>query len=232
MISQLPTNADPHGWDNEHSPSTHTLKGQVQELQSWGFPRSDLSQVNPSDAFTASCPEQCQHPLMIKQIWGLIWKEKSVAASTVMQVEGDELEKDFVFMRKTSAEDWGSFKDFPQSVHPEIRRCFTTILAVCALPALWERPGQTETPCCAPTLLLYFSDVPDPPEDLQLSENQNRSVRLSWKAGATHNSPVNGRKGFPASLLGLFRILARVGCHRTQTLLTDWITLTTPVRLL
>lgn len=82
------------------------------------------------------------------------------------------------------------------------------------------------------TLLLYFSDVPDPPEDLQLSENQNRSVRLSWKAGATHNSPVNGRKGFPASLLGLFRILARVGCHRTQTLLTDWITLTTPVRLL
>ncbi|NXW43371.1 NCHL1 protein, partial [Nyctiprogne leucopyga] len=38
---------------------------------------------------------------------------------------------------------------------------------------------------------LIVLDVPDPPEDLQLSENQNRSVRLSWKAGATHNSPIN-----------------------------------------
>ncbi|KFP92775.1 Neural cell adhesion molecule L1-like, partial [Haliaeetus albicilla] len=39
--------------------------------------------------------------------------------------------------------------------------------------------------------LLIVLDVPDPPEDLQLSENQNRSVRLSWKAGANHNSPIN-----------------------------------------
>ncbi|NWW29580.1 NCHL1 protein, partial [Panurus biarmicus] len=38
---------------------------------------------------------------------------------------------------------------------------------------------------------LIVLDVPDPPEDLQLSENLNRSVRLSWKAGASHNSPVN-----------------------------------------
>ncbi|XP_062486345.1 neural cell adhesion molecule L1-like protein isoform X4 [Pezoporus occidentalis] len=38
---------------------------------------------------------------------------------------------------------------------------------------------------------LIVLDVPDPPEDLQLSQNQNRSVRLSWKAGASHNSPVN-----------------------------------------
>ncbi|NXT31512.1 NCHL1 protein, partial [Pelecanoides urinatrix] len=38
---------------------------------------------------------------------------------------------------------------------------------------------------------LIVLDVPDPPEDLQLSENQNRSVRLSWQAGANHNSPVN-----------------------------------------
>ncbi|XP_075014708.1 neural cell adhesion molecule L1-like protein [Calonectris borealis] len=38
---------------------------------------------------------------------------------------------------------------------------------------------------------LIVLDVPDPPEDLQLSENQNRSVRLSWQAGASHNSPVN-----------------------------------------
>ncbi|NXU61271.1 NCHL1 protein, partial [Horornis vulcanius] len=45
---------------------------------------------------------------------------------------------------------------------------------------------------------LIVLDVPDPPEDLQLSENQNRSVRLSWKAGASHNSPVNGREGLSA----------------------------------
>ncbi|XP_069722351.1 neural cell adhesion molecule L1-like protein isoform X2 [Phaenicophaeus curvirostris] len=38
---------------------------------------------------------------------------------------------------------------------------------------------------------LVVLDVPDPPEDLQLSENQNRNVRLSWKAGASHNSPIN-----------------------------------------
>ncbi|KAM6256426.1 neural cell adhesion molecule L1-like protein isoform 2-T3 [Porphyrio hochstetteri] len=38
---------------------------------------------------------------------------------------------------------------------------------------------------------LVVLDVPDPPEDLLLSENQNRSVRLSWKAGASHNSPIN-----------------------------------------
>ncbi|XP_009468177.1 PREDICTED: neural cell adhesion molecule L1-like protein isoform X3 [Nipponia nippon] len=38
---------------------------------------------------------------------------------------------------------------------------------------------------------LIVLDVPDPPEDLQLSEHQNRSVRLSWKAGASHNSPIN-----------------------------------------
>ncbi|NWV68569.1 NCHL1 protein, partial [Malurus elegans] len=39
--------------------------------------------------------------------------------------------------------------------------------------------------------LLIVLDVPEPPEDLELSENQNRSVRLSWKAGDSHNSPVN-----------------------------------------
>ncbi|NWI09587.1 NCHL1 protein, partial [Crypturellus soui] len=39
---------------------------------------------------------------------------------------------------------------------------------------------------------LIVLDVPDPPEDLQLSEHQNRSVRLSWKEGASHNSPING----------------------------------------
>ncbi|XP_053234142.1 neural cell adhesion molecule L1-like protein isoform X1 [Podarcis raffonei] len=33
--------------------------------------------------------------------------------------------------------------------------------------------------------------VPDPPEDLHLSEKQGRSVRLSWNAGSSNNSPIN-----------------------------------------
>ncbi|XP_038265991.1 neural cell adhesion molecule L1-like protein isoform X6 [Dermochelys coriacea] len=37
---------------------------------------------------------------------------------------------------------------------------------------------------------LLVLDVPDPPEELLLSEKQNRSVRLSWKAGGSHNSPI------------------------------------------
>uniref|UniRef100_A0A8C8VIM3 Cell adhesion molecule L1 like n=1 Tax=Pelusios castaneus TaxID=367368 RepID=A0A8C8VIM3_9SAUR len=37
---------------------------------------------------------------------------------------------------------------------------------------------------------LIVLDVPDPPEELLLSDEQNRSVRLSWKAGGSHNSPI------------------------------------------
>ncbi|XP_038627571.1 neural cell adhesion molecule L1-like protein isoform X1 [Tachyglossus aculeatus] len=34
-------------------------------------------------------------------------------------------------------------------------------------------------------------DVPDSPDNLHLSEKQNRSVRLTWKAGNSHNSIIN-----------------------------------------
>ncbi|KAK1332605.1 hypothetical protein QTO34_007288, partial [Cnephaeus nilssonii] len=34
-------------------------------------------------------------------------------------------------------------------------------------------------------------DVPDPPENLHLSERQNRSVRLTWDAGDNHNSNIS-----------------------------------------
>ncbi|KAM8925736.1 neural cell adhesion molecule L1-like protein isoform 1-T1 [Lycaon pictus] len=34
-------------------------------------------------------------------------------------------------------------------------------------------------------------DVPDPPENLHLSERQNRSVRLTWEAGDDHNSHIS-----------------------------------------
>lgn len=65
-----------------------------------------------------------------------------------------------------------------------------------SVPGLSKMPKQTEVIGLLLTVFSCVSDVPDPPEDLQLSEHQNRSVRLSWKAGASHNSPVNGMKDF------------------------------------
>uniref|UniRef100_A0A8B9ZJC5 Neural cell adhesion molecule L1-like protein n=1 Tax=Anas platyrhynchos TaxID=8839 RepID=A0A8B9ZJC5_ANAPL len=63
---------------------------------------------------------------------------------------------------------------------------------------------------------LIVLDVPDPPEDLQLSEHQNRSVRLSWKAGASHNSPVNESQWEP----GRWQELTQVPGNDTTALLT------------
>ncbi|XP_029449318.1 neural cell adhesion molecule L1-like protein isoform X2 [Rhinatrema bivittatum] len=37
---------------------------------------------------------------------------------------------------------------------------------------------------------LTVLDVPNPPENLQLMEKQNQSVRLSWEAGNSHHSPM------------------------------------------
>ncbi|NWR35422.1 NCHL1 protein, partial [Tachuris rubrigastra] len=51
--------------------------------------------------------------------------------------------------------------------------------------------GSTSLDSATAESHLIVLDVPDPPGDLQLSENQNRSVRLSWRAGSSHNSPVN-----------------------------------------
>ncbi|XP_064523232.1 neural cell adhesion molecule L1-like protein isoform X6 [Pseudopipra pipra] len=51
--------------------------------------------------------------------------------------------------------------------------------------------GSTSLDSATAESRLIVLDAPDPPEDLQLSENQNRSVRLSWRAGSSHNSPVN-----------------------------------------
>uniref|UniRef100_A0A8C2S813 Neural cell adhesion molecule L1-like protein n=1 Tax=Capra hircus TaxID=9925 RepID=A0A8C2S813_CAPHI len=41
-----------------------------------------------------------------------------------------------------------------------------------------------------PFVTLWTVDVPDPPENLHLSERQNRSVRLTWEAGDDHNSNI------------------------------------------
>ncbi|XP_003894227.2 neural cell adhesion molecule L1-like protein isoform X3 [Papio anubis] len=65
-------------------------------------------------------------------------------------------------------------------------------------------------------------DVPDPPENLHLSERQNRSVRLSWEAGDDHNSNISeyivefeGNKEDP----GRWEELTRVQGKKTTVIL-------------
>lgn len=55
--------------------------------------------------------------------------------------------------------------------------------------------GRQPQPLPAGLTLGLPPDVPDPPENLRLSERQNRSVRLAWDAGDDHNSNITGRDG-------------------------------------
>ncbi|XP_006890730.1 PREDICTED: neural cell adhesion molecule L1-like protein-like [Elephantulus edwardii] len=59
-------------------------------------------------------------------------------------------------------------------------------------------------------------DVPDPPENLVLSDRQNRSVRLTWEAGDDHNSNISeyiiefeGNKEEPGRWEELTRVLGK-----------------------
>ncbi|XP_078517779.1 neural cell adhesion molecule L1-like protein isoform X3 [Lissotriton helveticus] len=67
---------------------------------------------------------------------------------------------------------------------------------------------------------LVVLDVPDPPSNIHLSEKQNRSVRLSWKAGNSHNSPT---KEFVVEFeeskweAGTWQVMARVRGNETST---------------
>ncbi|XP_006868719.1 PREDICTED: neural cell adhesion molecule L1-like protein-like isoform X3 [Chrysochloris asiatica] len=50
--------------------------------------------------------------------------------------------------------------------------------------------AQTTLDSAADVTQVTVLDVPDPPENLLLSERQNRSVRLTWEAGDDHNSNI------------------------------------------
>ena len=50
-------------------------------------------------------------------------------------------------------------------------------------------------------LFAFVSDVPDAPGEVELSEQKERSVRLSWTAGSDHNSSVTGTTRSNKSLL-------------------------------
>jgi len=60
----------------------------------------------------------------------------------------------------------------------------------------WQRLMRVST-CCGWRVLLFLfvSDVADAPGDLEMSEQQARSVRLSWTAGSDHNSSITGTPG-------------------------------------
>lgn len=98
-----------------------------------------------------------------------------------------------VYKGKISTEDsaWFSVRKwtfqsnshFPQSVHFEISRGFTTIFTDCAVPTLWKTPGQTETLCCAPdtsSLFLRCSWPTRRPPALGKPKPQRSTLLESW----------------------------------------------------
>ncbi|XP_074406434.1 neural cell adhesion molecule L1-like protein isoform X2 [Zonotrichia albicollis] len=107
---------------------------------------------------------QAEYDSHLKHSFKLSWR-KDGAELPVNSTEGGRiiLDRDTLFISSVLLEDQGVYK------------CV-------ASTALDTAEAEAQ---------LIVLDVPDPPEDLQLSENQNRSVRLSWRAGASHNSPVN-----------------------------------------
>ncbi|XP_002720662.3 neural cell adhesion molecule L1-like protein isoform X1 [Oryctolagus cuniculus] len=82
--------------------------------------------------------------------------------------------------------------------------------------------AQTALDNAADVTRVTVLDVPDPPENLQLSHRQNRSVQLTWEAGDSHNSNISefivefeGNKEEP----GRWEELARVPGKDTTVLL-------------
>ncbi|XP_057363255.1 neural cell adhesion molecule L1-like protein isoform X5 [Manis pentadactyla] len=56
---------------------------------------------------------------------------------------------------------------------------------------IYSCSAQTALDSVMDTTQVTVLDVPDPPENLHLSDRQNRSVRLTWEAGDDHNSNVS-----------------------------------------
>lgn len=47
-----------------------------------------------------------------------------------------------------------------------------------------------------PGFLIVFAEKPDPPTDLELTDQTERSVQLTWIPGDEHNSPTQSMKCF------------------------------------
>ncbi|XP_003363092.1 neural cell adhesion molecule L1-like protein isoform X1 [Equus przewalskii] len=88
---------------------------------------------------------------------------------------------------------------------------------------IYSCSAQTALDSVADITQVTILDVPDPPENLHLSERQNRSVRLTWEAGDDHNSNISeyivefeGNKEEP----GRWEELTRVQGKETTVLLS------------
>ncbi|XP_046524583.1 neural cell adhesion molecule L1-like protein isoform X2 [Equus quagga] len=88
---------------------------------------------------------------------------------------------------------------------------------------IYSCSAQTALDRVADITQVTILDVPDPPENLHLSERQNRSVRLTWEAGDDHNSNISeyivefeGNKEEP----GRWEELTRVQGKETTVLLS------------
>nr|XP_025040150.1 neural cell adhesion molecule L1-like protein isoform X5 [Pelodiscus sinensis] len=106
---------------------------------------------------------QSEYDAHLKQSLKLSWKKDG----DEFQINGTEdgriiIETDTLFISSVTLEDQGTY----------------TCVASTSLDSVTAESQ------------LIVLDVPDPPEDLLLSEKQNRSVRLSWRAGSSHNSPI------------------------------------------
>ncbi|XP_032146386.1 neural cell adhesion molecule L1-like protein isoform X1 [Sapajus apella] len=82
--------------------------------------------------------------------------------------------------------------------------------------------AHTDLDSAADITQVTVLDVPDPPENVHLSERQNRSVRLTWEAGDDHNSNIHeyivefeGNKEEP----GRWEELTRVQGKKTTVIL-------------
>ncbi|CAL8254379.1 unnamed protein product [Arctogadus glacialis] len=92
--------------------------------------------------------------------------------------------------------DVGWVKDGWLEINPEDPR-YQVVDGVLLIPSvnasdqgLYTCTARTHMDRVAASALLTVLDVPDAPRDVELSEQKERSVRLSWTAGSDHNSSI------------------------------------------
>jgi len=59
--------------------------------------------------------------------------------------------------------------------------------------AVIQQQRKTFHLLCASGLNIVFADKPDPATDLELTDQTERSVQLTWIPGDEHNSPTQRR---------------------------------------
>lgn len=111
-----------------------------------------------------------------------------------------------------SRDDW--IERFVPSASVLVSHCTDWLCPMFSKPVLWR-----------------FSDVPDAPEHLLLSEHKGKSVKLKWIPGDDHNSSVTGKRVCPSSGVGARSLvwqvhtLPTVRCKLTVVLIPSYAVL-------